>query len=272
MNLITSRSNQKIRLVRQLRQRKEREAAGLFIVEGIRHVAEAVQAGAQLEGIYYAPELLTSQFAQELIQTQQAGGVSCLALSAEVFAAVAEKDNPQGLLALVHKPSWQLESFSPANFPWGVALVAPQDPGNIGSVLRSVEAAGASGLLLLDHSADPFHPGAVRASMGALFWAPVVSVSFADFAAWARRHGYHVYGSSARGGSAYRQVMYRQPAILLLGSEREGLSSEQQTVCETVLRLPMHGRVSSLNLAVAAGILIYAMHDVFSGELRSPQP
>src|SRR5690606_31870596 len=111
----------------------------------------------------------------------------------------------------------------PESFPWGVALVAPQDPGNVGSILRTIDAVGASGLLLLDSSVDLYHPGAVRASMGAIFWLPVVHATFDEFAAWSRRNGYHIFGTSAHGARDYREVTdYPRPCILLLGSEREG--------------------------------------------------
>jgi TrmH family RNA methyltransferase len=123
-----------------------------------------------------------------------------------------------------------------------------------------VDAVGASGLILLENSVDPYHPSAVRASMGALFWYPVIQTTYADFIAWAKAGAYTLYGTSAHGKTDYRSVEhYRFPLILLLGSEREGLSAEQVSQCDQVLRMPMHGRVTSLNLAVAAGIMLYAM-------------
>ena len=178
----------------------------------------------------------------------------------EVFAALADKENPQGLLALVHQQERSLAELNPQNFPWGVALVAPQDPGNLGTILRTMDAVGASGLLLLDSSVDLYHPNAVRASMGAMFWLPVVSASFADFAAWSRGYGYHIYGTSAHAQVDYRDVpAYAWPRILLLGSEREGLTEEQMQSLRCDVRLPMLGRATSLNLGVAAGVMLYAM-------------
>jgi TrmH family RNA methyltransferase len=123
---------------------------------------------------------------------------------------------------------------------------------------------GASGLLLLDESVDVYHPTAVRASMGTLFWYPVAKASFAAFAAWSKEHGYHVYGSSAHGDREHIQLAsYQSPAILLLGGEREGLTAEQTELCEAVVRLPMKGQATSMNLAVAAGILLYDMAGKF---------
>ena len=261
MTNISSRSNPRIKQIRALlQQRKERRATRLFVVEGIRHVGEAVQAGARLEYLCYAPELLTSEFASQLIQQQSARGVPCLAVTGEVFADLAEKDNPPGILAVVHQPDLGLEQLTPDRHPWLVALLAPQDPGNIGTILRSMDAVGASGLLLLDQSADPYHPSAVRASMGTIFWVPVVQAGFAEFAAWVTRQGYTIYGTSAHAARDYRQVeKYASPRILLMGSERQGLTPEQAAICQTLLSLPMQGHATSLNLAVATGVMLYQM-------------
>ena len=260
MELITSLSNSKIKQVRALRQRKARQACRSFLVEGIRQVGEAFQAQTSIQAIYYAPELLESEFALRLIETQSMAGVPCYATSAEVFHSLADKENPQGILAVVGYLESRLSELKPDNFPWGIALVSPQDPGNLGAILRTIDAVQASGLLLLESSVDTYHTSAVRASMGALFWHPIVSISFSEFQEWARRYAYHVYGTSAHADMDFRQVKaYQLPRILLLGSEREGLTEEQKSTCELLVRLPMLGRATSLNLAVAAGIMLYAM-------------
>lgn len=257
--MITSRGNPKIKQARALRQRKHRDASGLFLVEGIRHVGEAVEAGAGVEAIYFAPQLLTSVFAQDLIEAQSEQGVACYAVSEGVFELLAEKENPQGILAVVRQHQTTLSNLNSDNFPWGVALVEPQDPGNVGTILRTINAVGASGLILLENSVDPYHPAAVRASMGALFWHPVVTASFEALAGWADRHGYNLYGTSAHGAQDYHDVRYQKPLIILLGSEREGLSEQQAAVCDVLVRLPMRGNVTSLNLAVATGVVLFAV-------------
>lgn len=230
----------------------------MFIVEGIWHIGEAVEASAPVEAIFYAPELLKSGFAQELIEKHCDQDIPCFQTSAEVFTSIAEKENPQGILAVVRESPAHLADLNPERFPWGVALVSPQDPGNVGTILRTIDAVGASGLLLLDSSVDPYHPSAVRASMGSIFWHPIATASFEEFTVWARGHGYHIYGTSAHGGVSYREVPgYQRPLILLMGSEREGLTSEQTAVCEQLIYLPMRGRVTSLNLAIATGVMLY---------------
>lgn len=265
MKTISSKSNPRIKQIRALYQRKGRDESGLFVVEGIRHVGDAVQAGAALEYLCYAPEQLTSPFALDLIRQQEGRGLACLAVSAETFEGLASKENPQGILAVVRQPSYSLASFGPSSLPWLVALVSPQDPGNIGTILRSIDAAGASGLVLLDQGADPYHPSAVRASMGALFWYPLIRAGFGEFSAWARSHGYRLYGTSAHGSSDYRQMAYEKPCVLLLGSEQKGLTDEQTAACDALIALPMRGKVTSLNLGVAAGIMLYAMQAAFDG-------
>ena len=260
MDLITSRSNAKIKQVRALRQRKHRQATGLFFVEGIRHVGEAVEAGARVDSIFYAPELLTSTFAHELIRLESEQGIPCYPTTAEVFETISDKENPQGILALVEQTSPNLFDFGPENFPWGVALVEPQDPGNLGTILRTIDAVGASGLLLLDSSVDPYHPNAVRASMGALFWLPIIQAGFDEFVHWARHWDYRIYGTSAHDAVDISAVSsYRYPSILIMGSEREGLTPSQRAACQELVRLPMRGRATSLNLAVATGVLLYDM-------------
>ena len=267
MDLISSRTNPKIKQVRLLRGRTARQAQktpGLVVVEGLHPVGEAVAAAKAgnlaLDSIIYAPDLLKSDFGLALVRAQSAAGLPCYPVTRQVFESVADKENPQGILAVARPKPYSLETLSPGNFPWGVALVAPQDPGNVGTILRTIDAVGASGLLLLDSSVDPYHPSAVRASMGALFWYPIARASFDDFAHWALQGGYTVYGTSARAATDYREfTAYQQPSILLLGSERQGLGEEQSAVCHHMLRLPMHGRGTSLNLAVAAGVMLYTM-------------
>lgn len=262
--LITSKSNPKIKQARALQARKEREATGLFLVEGITHVGAALDAETALDSILYAPDLLRSDFGQNLIQQAQQKSVPCLAISSEVFESISDKDNPSGLLALVRKPISNLQSLvSNAQHPIVnsllVALVTPQDPGNIGTILRTIDAVNASGLLLLDDGADPYHPTAVRASLGALFYKPVISSSFAEFVAWAKHNACTIIGTSAKATHDYRTADYKRPLVLLMGSEQKGLSPEQIAACDLTVSMPMLGKVSSLNLAVATGVMLYTI-------------
>lgn len=261
MPLISSVSNPRIKQIRALSQRKQREATGLCVAEGIFHVGEALDSGA-VEYLIYAPDMLASAFGRELVAMAERQGTAVYPVTPEVMEAVAGKDNPQGLLAVARQHILRLDELSVSTHPWLVAAVSPQDPGNVGTILRTIDAVGASGLLLLDGGVDPYHPSAIRAGMGAIFRLPIATASWGRFVEWAGREGYRLCGTSARGRDDYRAAgLYAPPVILLLGSEREGLSEDQAAACDVLLRLPMHGRVRSLNLAVAAGVFLYAMHD-----------
>jgi RNA methyltransferase, TrmH family len=249
-----------IKQARALRQKKARDESGLFLAEGILHVGQAAEAGWDFEALLYAPERLKSEFGRQLVEKLAQRGVRCQPVSDAAFESLAEKENPQGIAALLRQEKRRLVDCSPQKLRFGVALVSPQDPGNIGTILRTLDAVGADGLILLDGGADPYQPAAVRASMGTLFWQPFAQASFDEFARWAKTGGYRLIGASAHASADYRSTkLDERPTILLLGSEQKGLSAEQIAVCDETLSLPMRGRASSLNLSVAAGILLYAL-------------
>lgn len=167
---------------------------------------------------------------------------------------MAEKENPQGILAVVQQKQWQLDDLTQESFCRGVAIVAPQDPGNVGTVLRTIDAAGADGLILLDSrtgigsSVDPYHPSSVRASMGTILWKPFVHESFDNFISWARRGEYRLIGTSAHARLDYRELKLADISwFLVLGSEQKGLTQEQAVACDVLVSLPMRGRASSLS-------------------------
>jgi TrmH family RNA methyltransferase len=259
MQTISSRQNPKIKLARALRERKHRKKEGLYLVEGIRHVGELLDSEHPLEYLCFDPEQLTSEYGQSLIDRAESSGAAVFEVAGEAFTALAEKSSPQGLIAVARQKTAALSELNSSNCPWALALVEPQDPGNIGTALRTMDAVGASGLILLDGGSDPWHPTAVRASMGTLFWHPVVQTDFDSFATWAQQNDFNVYGTSAKGTADYRETKYQQPAILLMGSERQGLTPAQTAACTSLVRIPMEGRGSSLNMAIATGIMLYEM-------------
>jgi TrmH family RNA methyltransferase len=216
-------------------------------------VGEVIQAGWDVEAILYAPARLRSDFARDLL-SRFSGRIE--KTSADTLAAVAEKDNPQGIVAIVRQKHWSLEALTPATF--AVALVAPQDPGNVGTVMRTLDAVGAEALFLLDGGVDPYHPTAIRASLGAIFWKPLIQTAFGDFDEWRRLRHCQLIGTSATAALEYRDFTPTPPWILMLGREQTGLTAEEKQAADTMITLPMRGHESSLNLAVAAGILLYA--------------
>jgi RNA methyltransferase, TrmH family len=258
--LISSHSNPLIKQVRSLRQKKGRQGSGLFLVEGIHHVGEALEAGWDMQTLVYAPDLLSSDYARRLVEDQSRRAVNCVPLTRDLFADIAEKDNPQGILAVVHQRHLTFDDVIPEKFQFGAAVISPQDPGNVGTILRTLDAVAADGLFLLDGGVELYHPSLVRASMGTLFWKQVVQSSFLEFNQWRQKNGYRLIGTSAHAAASRREYLWgNRPTILLLGSEQKGLTPEQISLCDAMVSLPMKGRGSSLNLAVAAGILLYQM-------------
>ncbi len=255
--LIASPRNPRIMQVRKLATRKERSRSGLFFAEGIRLVVEAIRSDSEITSLIVAPELLTSDFAHDLIARQVGRDIPRLEVTTAVMQRLAARQHPQGLAAVVRQRWHPLATVRPGNELCWVALDAPQDPGNVGTILRTLDAVGGAGLILLGDATDPYHPAAVRASMGAICTQRLVRTTFAELCTWKQTHGYRLAGTAVTATRDYDAVSYDAPLVLLMGSEREGLSANQAAACDDLLRLPMVGRVDSLNLAVATSVMLY---------------
>ena len=261
---ISSSRNPRIKAIRALSQRKKRQETGLFFAEGIRLAGEAVQAGADIETLVVAPELLRSDFGRDTVRRAEQDGVEILHVSADVFQTLSMKDGPQGLGVVVRQRWTPLDEVGPGrdgatpndSLGW-VVLEEVGSPGNLGSILRTCDAVGAAGVILLGDTADPHDPEAVRGSMGAVFSKQVVRTSLEELVRWKRQFKVQMIGTSDTAPVEYRKIDYTPPVLLCLGGEQHGLSEELVEVCDTVVRIPMAGRADSLNLAVAAGVMLY---------------
>jgi len=253
---IRSTSNKTIKLIRKLANRKERKNTGLFYIEGILHVVEAVQVQAGLEMILHCPELLASGIGDQALSGAEKLGIPVIEVPEHVFRSFALKDNPQGIAA-VAKQNWiDLDDVTRIKGIW-TALVDIQDPGNLGSVLRSSEGVGGKGVILVDETTDPYHPTAVRASMGALFTQHICSTQTSDLAEWKSKTRYHIVGAFTENAVNYRQYNYPEDMILMMGSEQKGLNKSQEQICDGSIVIPMKGSIDSLNLANAASIILF---------------
>ena len=263
---ITSFSNPLVKRVKRLRQKKYRRQEEAFFIEGLRVVLSAVEQAAPVEAIIYCPELLTSELAWNVLRQQEEAGVRSQAVTASIFASMSGRDNPVGLGAIVRTQWMDLEEMAASATASAdtdaddifVALFEAAEPGNLGTIMRTMDAVGAKGLILVGDTVDPYHPAAVKASMGALFSVKLGRTPGSEVLfQWAKTSALETVASSARGATSYAGASYNLPLLLLLGSEGSGLPAAVSDACEQTVAIPMAGTASSLNLAVAAGLLLY---------------
>lgn len=261
MQPIISFRNPKVKYLRSLRQRKYRHREKRFLIEGIRIVKEALDGGAPVETLVYAPELLISERARALVEVVEPA--RRLSLSGDIFCSLSERDQPQGIAAVVC-----IEDRSLADMPIAdnlLVVVAHQlrDPGNLGSIIRTADAAGATGVVIVEPTADLYDPQTVRATMGSLFALPIIRLpDSTGLSAWyadlcAAGLPLLVVASSARGERLHFDVDYQRPLVLIIGNERHGLPEAVRERADVTVRLPMAGRATSLNVSAATAALLY---------------
>jgi RNA methyltransferase, TrmH family len=258
-HVIHSRNDPRIKRIRALHSRQERDRTGRYYAEGIRFVSQAVRYNAPIETLVVCPSLLVHPYARKLARQQMQVGTPVLEVTQEVLHSIALVDEPQGIGAVLRQKWLPLERVRLGGKLCWVALDALRSPGNLGSVLRTSDAVGGAGLILLDDATDPYDPATIRASMGALFSQRFVRTNLPQFSRWKEHRNWHLVGTSPSAPADYHAVSYPSPAILLLGEERQGLSQDLQAMCDLVVRIPMVGRADSLNVAVAGGVMLYEM-------------
>lgn len=259
-HLITSAANPLVKRVRLLADRKHRRREFAFVVQGIQPVWQAVEAGAEIETLIIAPGLLRHAGATAMVAGQEAAGVPVARLSDQLFARIADRDSPAGLAAIVRFVSRGVSDLPVGAGSVFAALHEAGNPGNLGTIVRTASAAGAAGVILIGPSADPYDPVAVKASMGALFTVPVAAAPSADeFLRWAAAARVTVAAASGRATVSCWAADLRPPLALLLGSEGSGLPDDLLAAADIQVAIPMTGTAESLNLAVAAGILLYEL-------------
>jgi RNA methyltransferase, TrmH family len=256
---ITSRNDIRVRRIRRLHLRAERDRTGLYYIEGMRFVSEAARHHVHIQTLVVCPPLLIHPFAQKLVRWLRRAGTPTIEVTPEVLQSIALVDDPQGVGAVVHQRWEALDQVRPGGELCWIALDTVQSPGNLGSILRTSEAVGGAGLIVLGDGVDPYDPATVRSSMAAIFAQRFVRTRPVALARWTARHQCPLVGTSPAAALDYHTVAYRAPTILLMGGERKGLSAELQALCDPVVRIPMVGRSDSLNLAVATSVLLYEL-------------
>lgn len=254
--LITSISNPRVKEIRKLRERKEQKRTGLFYMEGTRIVGEAFEKSAEIETLVVCPELLKTDYSEELWQKAQKRGLDILEVSRPVFESLAVKENPQGLAAVAKARFYSLEDLD-ISHGIIVALTEIADPGNLGTIIRTADAVDAQGVILIGDCTSPYDIGSIRGTMGAIFSTKIVRTTLDEFLKWKYRTGLQLVGTSDKSATDYVDIDYKNPVILLMGSERAGMSPKEFEACDEIAAIPMMRSSDSLNLAVATGIMLY---------------
>lgn len=254
---ITGFSNPLVKLLRSLRDKKHRRREKRFVAEGLRLLTDARENG-------FLPEMLVMASGREshpllaaLKSDVAAAGGEIVEMDEAVLAKVTGKDNPQSVLGVFAEFDTGLARIDRASAPIWLVGQAIRDPGNLGTMLRTGDAVGAGGLILLDDCADPFSAEAVRASMGAVFTQRVARAGWDEFRTWLRSGDGQLVGASLRDAVDYRGVAYRAPCFLMVGNESQGLPQEYEDECDLRVTIPMLGRADSLNAAIAGAVLAY---------------
>jgi TrmH family RNA methyltransferase len=257
---ITSLTNATVKAVRALHLKKGREESGRFLAEGLKIVIEALDQGRAPAILMHSREADHPLLARAVKETRAAQG-EVIEVTREILEKVSRRDNPQTVVAVFDQSLTPLEAIDPKRATCFVALEQVRDPGNLGTIVRTTDAAGCGGVILIGDTVDPFSVEAVRATMGSIFAVPIARATREAFLAWRKRWPGSVVGTLLTATHGYRAAPYRAPTLLLMGPEQAGLSPELAAACDVNVKIPMRGRADSLNLAVATGIMIYAVTD-----------
>lgn len=255
--LITSRQNEQIKLIRSLLIRKHRDRTRLFLVEGAVLVEEAARMGTDIESLVIAPSLITVASRRAVAVAKRHGLARELNVTRGVMESISPRYGAEGVLAVARQRWQRLEDLDPVTAPCWVAVNRISQPWSIGTIIRICAAVGAGGVILVGDSTDPYDPIAVRASLGTLFSQQLIKASLQEFAAWKHHYGCRLIGTSPSAPADYQDISYAPPVVVFMGSERVGLSPEQQAICDAMVSLPMPGRCESHHVAVATGIVLY---------------
>jgi TrmH family RNA methyltransferase len=255
---ITSLSNPTVKAVRALHMRKAREDSSRFLAEGLKIVTEAVELGRAPRTLLYGAEAASHPLLRQAVTAAEAAGGEAIEVSRDILAKISRRDNPQTVLAVFDQAFAPLASLEPRAAPCWVALEAVRDPGNLGTIVRTADAAGCGGVILVGDCCDPYSVEAVRATMGSIFAVKIAKASAAAFVAWRRNWPGSVVGTLLTATTDFRAAAYAPPTLILMGNEQAGLTPDLAALCDVTVKIPMRGRADSLNLAVATGVMIYA--------------
>jgi TrmH family RNA methyltransferase len=254
---VTGFSNPTVKFLRSLRDKKHRKREGKFLAEGLRLLTDARESGRVPEMLVMADKRDEHPLLAALIADVGSAGGEIVETSADILAKITGKDNPQAVLGVFAEFDTSLAGLDRVAAPIWLVAQALRDPGNLGTMLRTGDAIGAGGLILIDDCADPFSAEAVRASMGAVFTQRIAQAPWHAFIAWLRAGEGQLVAASLRDAVPYREAAYRAPCFILVGNESRGLPEDYEAACDLRVTMPMRGRADSLNAAIAGAVLGY---------------
>ena len=259
--LITSLTNDTVKAVRALHMRKERETTGTFLAEGLKFIGEALDQGRAprmlLVGQDARPHPLLDRAKAETIK---AGG-EIVVVTHAILEKISRRDNPQAVIGVFDEFSTGLDEFDRKSASIFIVAQALRDPGNLGTMLRTGDAVGAGGLILIGDCVDPYSVEAVRATMGSVFAVSITRTDADAFLAWRKTWPGSVVGTRLDAKVSHRSAVMQRPSLILMGNEQAGLTDALAAACDVNVKIPMRGRADSLNLAIATGIMVYAATD-----------
>jgi TrmH family RNA methyltransferase len=256
---VTSLANPIVKDIKALSLKKRnREASGQFIAEGLKLVIDALETGWKIDTLIYAISAKGKPLVDKVAARVVASGGLVLEVTEKVLSAITHRDNPQSVVGIFQSRWMALSDVRPKKGETWVALDRVRDPGNLGTIIRTADAAGASGVILIGETTDPFALETVRATMGSVFALPVVRASVAEFLEWQRRAGVNVVATHLKGAIDYRKADYAaKPVVILMGNEQAGLPDELAEAADIRVRIPQQGMADSLNLAIATGVMLF---------------
>lgn len=256
--LITSLTNERIKAIRALDMRKERRETGLFVAEGASIIVSARDAGFIPTSLVYQAGSQSGAVTRSLSAWALSAGADVLEVSDAVLQKLASKENPQAMLAVFRQRWSELPRAKDVRGDacW-LALEEVRDPGNLGTIIRTADAVGVAGILLIGNCCDPYSREAVRATMGSIFAVPLARTSREDFLTWRSNWRGEVVGTHLDAREDFREATYRGPVLVVMGSEGPGLSESLTRSCSKLVKIPMAGKLDSLNLAVATALTLY---------------
>ncbi|MBI1272835.1 MAG: RNA methyltransferase [Alphaproteobacteria bacterium] len=257
---ITSTANPQIKQIASLFVRKYRTQAKQFVAEGIRTLLDAQEQGFVPRTLVYLDDMGGNKHVERLRGAMGTKG-SCLEVSRKVMEKLTGRGNPQSVIGIFDQHQGDLAGIAAHKAGIWVALEGVRDPGNLGTVIRTADSAGADGVILIGEVCDPFSIEVVRASMGSIFNQKLIRCSCDEFLVWRSKWPGMVVGTHLQAKQGYRAPKYRKPILLLIGNEQSGLPENMAKACDTLVKIPMRGRADSLNLAVATGVMLYAITD-----------